>query len=356
MKRGWITTWIAIAMFLLLTATSILTTSCSNEFETVVGVDESNGFMTASVTKVLVDTYDITFFWTEPTSGSPVDRYVGELETDGGSWITWGYYPENTATLTFEKNKTYRFRVAGIDSLNRQGIFSEASDPVYVSAPVEEILDPIAKYEFDEHEGNILYDTSGYGDPVNLIIESGDYARWGNFLYVRGPSVIRSEVLPTKIVSTIKRTNEFTVAAWVLPILTDQTGPARIISISKDPYNRNFTMGHDVRKVDVRNRTSESDNNGIPSISYKAFGLQAPNLITYTYDNGVAKIYRDKELLIDVSSINDLSRWDETYPLLLANENTGDRPWTGVYYRMLIYAKALTQEEVVDLYRSYTPN
>lgn len=90
--------------------------------------------------------------WTPPTEGSPVERYILQVSTNGSTFQTLSDSITNT-TYTFEAVwlQTYVARVAGIDALDRQGLWSELSDP-YVpdqgepgppSIPViEEVLSP----------------------------------------------------------------------------------------------------------------------------------------------------------------------------------------------------------------------
>lgn len=73
---------------------------------------------------------DVTYVWTAPTTGSEVVKYTVELNIDGAGWLPVAEVTTATVTFsTFEYLKTYEVRVAGIDALDRQGPFSESSDP-----------------------------------------------------------------------------------------------------------------------------------------------------------------------------------------------------------------------------------
>lgn len=45
-----------------------------------------------------------------------------------------------------------------------------------------------------------------------------------------------------------------------------QTGPARIVTLSKDPSNRNVTLGQGATACEVRFRSSATSPNGEPSL------------------------------------------------------------------------------------------
>jgi glycopeptide antibiotics resistance protein len=46
----------------------------------------------------------------------------------------------------------------------------------------------------------------------------------------------------------------------------------------------------------------------------------------------------------------NLSNWDKSFPLLLGNELTGDRPWQGYISEIFIVDRALSQDEVASLF------
>lgn len=50
-----------------------------------------------------------------------------------------------------------------------------------------------------------------------------------------------------------------------------------------------------------------------------------------------------------------LANWDGSFPLMLANELTGDRPWLGEYCLVAIYDNALTPAEVTQNHQAGCP-
>ena len=52
-------------------------------------------------------------------------------------------------------------------------------------------------------------------------------------------------------------------------------------------------------------------------------------------------------MLVQTGTIaGDLSNWDDTYPLSLANEADGIRPWLGELHLVAFYDRALDANEV----------
>jgi hypothetical protein len=148
--------------------------------------------------------------------------------------------------------------------------------------------------------------------------------------------------------------NGLTIEAWVKPGDTSQDGPARIVTLSQDPYNRNFTLGQGLwgsypsDLFDVRLRTTTTRDNGTPSLTTPA-GLLTTELTHVVYTrgaSGVARIYMGGVERVSGTLGGDLSNWDESYRLALGNELTGDRPWLGELHLVAIYDRALSQAEV----------
>lgn len=74
-------------------------------------------------------TVEVTASWTAPTEGSPVDHYVLQLSVDGGPFSTVASVAGTSHALQLDVDSTYVARVAGVDAQDRQGPWSESSDP-----------------------------------------------------------------------------------------------------------------------------------------------------------------------------------------------------------------------------------
>ena len=92
-----------------------------------------------------------------------------------------------------------------------------------------------------------------------------------------------------------------TIEAWIKPANTTQAGPARIVTLSKDPSSRNFTLGQKAGVYEVRFRTTTTSPNGEPSLSSpggeeanpSVVGLRSPKsdlAVLYFSAGGAAKI------------------------------------------------------------------
>jgi hypothetical protein len=207
----------------------------------------------------------------------------------------------------------------------------------------------LALYLFDEGNGAIVKDSSGVGDPLDLFLFDGTAAIWGDgYLKVKSPTIIASAFPATKIVDAAKASNEITIEAWVKPKKADQEGPARIVTLSSDPNNRNFTLGQTEKnhrgRFDVRLRTTATSENGMPSVDTEA-GTVTTELIHVLYTRnsaGIVTLYINGTPREIETRGGNLSNWDSSFRLALANELTHNRPWLGEFHLVALYGRALS--------------
>ncbi|WP_158261173.1 MULTISPECIES: DUF1592 domain-containing protein [Pirellulaceae] len=211
----------------------------------------------------------------------------------------------------------------------------------------------IAFYDFREAGGDIVHDRTRNDSPLNLTIQSPESVRWtSDGLVVHKSARIVTTQPPHPLIESLRKTGEITIEAWITPHDLQQSGPARIVTFSRDPSNRNFTLGQDKQKYDARLRTKKTDSNGMPSVSTKDGQAKTKRThIVYTKDKqGLARLYVDGKLAGERKGLGDFSNWDEDMAFALANEFTGDRPWLGTLHSVAIYDRALSADEVIVQY------
>ncbi|MEO8167822.1 MAG: FG-GAP-like repeat-containing protein, partial [bacterium] len=156
-----------------------------------------------------------------------------------------------------------------------------------------------ALYNFEEGSGAVVNDVSGAGAPLNLAVANPSNVTWGpGYLSVNASTIISTPVLATKIYNACRSTDEITIEAWIRPANTSQNGPARIVTLSSDALNRDFTLGQGVgggpsNAYDLRRRTSTTTANGTPSLSSAAGTLstQLSHVVATRSASGINKIY-----------------------------------------------------------------
>jgi hypothetical protein len=71
----------------------------------------------------------VSFTWTAPTTGTAVDHYVVEHSVNCGQWTQVASTNEPSYTLSATVGQSHQIRVAGVDASDRQGVYSNTSDP-----------------------------------------------------------------------------------------------------------------------------------------------------------------------------------------------------------------------------------
>ena len=213
----------------------------------------------------------------------------------------------------------------------------------------------VALYDFRLAKGSIVKDRSGVGKPLDLKIENPkNVRRTKGTLEVRGKTLIRSDKPAAKVFNAVRRSGEITIEAWVRPANAKQDGPARMVTLSGGSSERNFTIGQEGDKVDVRLRTTKTSGNGIPSLNSPGRSL-APRLthIVYTRNRGGrARLFLNGKQQAEKRVPGAMANWNGKYRLALANELSSDRPWLGTFHLVAIYSRDLSVGEVVQHFKA----
>ena len=213
----------------------------------------------------------------------------------------------------------------------------------------------VALYDFRLAKGSIVKDRSGVGKPLDLKIENPkNVRRTKGTLEVRGKTLIRSDKPAAKVFNAVRRSGEITIEAWVRPANAKQDGPARMVTLSGGSSDRNFTLGQEGDKVDVRLRTTKTSGNGIPSLNSPGRSL-APRLthIVYTRNRGGrARLFLNGKQQAEKRVPGAMANWNGKYRLALANELSSDRPWLGTFHLVAIYSRDLSVGEVAQHFKA----
>ena len=223
------------------------------------------------------------------------------------------------------------------------------------SGPGGRVVDGlIALYNFDEGSGSVVRDASG-ASGIDLTIANPGNVTWNpGSLTIDAPTSISSNGPAGQLANFCRTTNAVTLELWVEPANLQQQGPARIFSLSNGLSERNFTLGQGLwgdqpsDLLDVRLRTTATNNDGIPSLTSPAGSLGSGiSHIVYTRNaQGGVKLYINGQQVASDFRGGNLSNWDSTYKLILGNETTGDRPWLGTFHLASAFERALSPAEI----------
>jgi hypothetical protein len=225
----------------------------------------------------------------------------------------------------------------------------------FVSA--QRAKDLLALYTFKEGSGATVKDVSDFGEPLDLTIEKTANVKWvaGGGLVINESTLIASDSPATKIIDACKVTNEITIEAWVKPANKTNAGPARIVTLSADASNRNFTLGQDTVGYQIRLRTTTTGNNGVnPFLAIpNAVVTDTTARLVYVRDESEkARFYIDGKQVGEQDVTGNFSNWDASYKFGLGHELNKDeglgRFWLGEYTLVAIYSRAFTPDELMS--------
>jgi len=206
----------------------------------------------------------------------------------------------------------------------------------------------LVQYRFDEGSGDVAHDRSGADSALDLNIGPGvEWASDGSGVVFSSDGLIRSQVSAKRIAAAVAESAAFTAEVWVAPWAL-RSGPARIVSISdeSDLSEVDFHVGQEGRCLSVRLRQSER---GDPEwfLIESVFAERAVRHIVV--------VVRDREVQTFVNGILVDERrtdgpvfegWRSGFPLLIGNEASADRPFSGEVFWVAAYDRALTATEV----------
>lgn len=232
-----------------------------------------------------------------------------------------------------EQTLRSRYSQSSNSSNTRLPIVTHGLQVLY--APDDDETDTEGKSDDPVRSGrSVLVDSSGTASPLHLI---------------RQPSGFHATQEPAaRLIQSLRMTNEFTCEICLTPANLSQQGPARILTISRDTGQRNFTVGQQADSFDIRLRTTKTDQNGIPSLTVST-GVGKPeriHLIVTLNRSGEMACYINGKRVAERKQVGQLSGWDDSYRMAIGNELSGDRPWQGSIDLVAFYSRALSPEEV----------
>jgi hypothetical protein len=219
----------------------------------------------------------------------------------------------------------------------------------------------LALYLFEEGQGTAtVHDVSGYGAPLDLTIPNLEDVTWipEGGLSVDESSLIASSGPATKISDAIRASNEFTLEWWGTPDNTIQNGPARIVTLSADSFQRNVSLAQGIFRgpsdlYNARVRSTDTSLNGIPSTTTDP-GTLTTDLthVVVTRDAaGVVRIYKNGGTPVVGSADGELTNWDSSFALALGREFDGTlQTWLGTYDQVAFYSRPFSAQEATQRY------
>lgn len=154
----------------------------------------------------------------------------------------------------------------------------------------------VASYQFTDGTQASYADRTGYLPDLSWQGKNVNFNHTNSVFVSGGVGWLTTELPITSAIEQIRQTSQFTLITTVATADTNQSGPARIISISGDPYYRNFTLAQERRDLVLRVRTPVTGENGAiaETIVPEVFKDVRWHRLVITYANSLVQIYVDK--------------------------------------------------------------
>lgn len=255
------------------------------------------------------------------------------------------------AAWRWSRSVVLRGAMGGLIALSAS--VAAAADPASATRPTRARKGLLVLYDFANGRGAVIRDRAGAGSPLDLRIrDSQSVVRKRGSLEVRSNTLIRSSQPPERLIAAIRRSNALTLEAWIRPANLRQKGPARILTLSRDARERNFTFGQEGDRFQIRVRTSATSVNGIPALTSPARSVTTRTMhVVYTRNRrGQTHLFVNGKPTAQGRVAGGTRVWKGNYQLALGNELSRDRPWLGTYYLVAIYGRDLTAAEIARNY------
>jgi hypothetical protein len=156
------------------------------------------------------------------------------------------------------------------------------------------------------------------------------------------------------LLNALRATHRLTLEALITPDDDSQRGPARIVTFSTDPGQRNFTLGQEGGALVFRLRTPRTGGNGTnPEVRLGDISSGEPTHVLITYEPGRLTFYRNGEKTLETDAVQgDFGNWTPHH-LLVGDEWTGERDWRGTLEGIALYDRVLSAEEARQNFESY---
>jgi len=208
-------------------------------------------------------------------------------------------------------------------------------------------------FQWRDNKDNSQF-VNGSGDPRNVRLRAEGGARFGpnGEMHILGGAFVPDGIFNKEIRDACRKTDELAIEAIVTASRVPQFGPARIISLSRNPAKRNFTLGQEGDRLVLRLQTSKTSRNGM---DFKLAPLEAGKAyhVLVTYKAGLLVCYLNGKIASQTNfASGSFDKWHgSSYSLIFGNEVGGVRPWEGYLDGVAIYNRFVGQDEAARKFK-----
>ena len=188
----------------------------------------------------------------------------------------------------------------------------------------------------------------GAGKSHNVRLSASGGARFGpnGEMQILSGAFVPDGTFNKKIADACRKTNEFAIEVIVNTSRVPQFGPARIVSLSRNPAKRNFTLGQDGDRLVLRLQTSGTNRNGRDFVLAPIAAGKTYHVIV-SYKPGLLVCYVNGKIASQTTiERGTFKAWHgDSYSLIFGNEVGRQRPWEGYLDGVAIYSRFVKADE-----------
>jgi hypothetical protein len=172
--------------------------------------------------------------------------------------------------------------------------------------------------------------------PPQLVVNAAERTDGGGVRFAK-PGILITRTAPAWVGRAMEA-NTFTVQLRARSFTADQSGPTRVLTLSRDHDERNLMIGQEGADLIVRIRLPGRDRNGMKWSGGEKRSLRVKDVFAEPVWRTVAVRVVGGHVAVDVDGAEALALatterpldgWSSSFPLALGNEGTWLRAWSG---------------------------
>lgn len=204
-------------------------------------------------------------------------------------------------------------------------------------------------WQNDKADNRIVNARGEFLRSCRLIPRGLAYVGRGGRIVCRGGHFYAPDEETVKVIPSLaKSQNQFSAELELLSYSAEQSGPARILTLSNGSSLRNFTIGQDGKQLIMRLRTTEVGTNGVsnmhPDIRLGTLEPNRPYHLVVSFQPGTL-VWTLNGVLNQCDWPGDITNWEDDMYLQVGDEHDADRRWNGEVRNIRLYAYALSAKE-----------
>ncbi len=307
----------------------------------------------------------ISVSWKDNSSNEDAFVITRSLATDPASAVHIAISANDTAFTdsSLVSSTTYQYTIKAVNKGGSSPASNKNVATTLSHAELKRVKNGlIAYYNFGFNPDYIVYDQSGYDEPLNLNILDRSAVNWNkdNTLDMLSNTAIVSLAPATKVISAIKETGEITFECWLKPAEPYFPNTSRIATLSASDAELGFAIDQELNERDnskeltyhVRMQTASTVSSGYPDFTpdITQLYINLQHLVYTRNAQGKEIVYLNGVKSSEGFRPSELSTWNDNYYLRLGNESDMNHSWTGSYYSVALFNRALSADEVLVNY------